>query len=116
MYRLAAILALTCAPLGCGSSTVVPAPSDSAGAHAREPSAALPPPETVAQADIADFAAEKDPRKLCENVTRPGSRIVLGHRCREIDEDALEERFRDLRREQDELDRISRERERRRTF
>jgi hypothetical protein len=101
-----AIAVLGAALLGCGvtlesADPTAPKPNDSANRQ----DAAVVPLKTV---ELNDRANEN---RSCENLTRPGSRIVVAQRCRPIDEDALADQLGQVRREQDELDRLARERE-----
>lgn len=98
-----AMAALCGALWGCG---VTLESESAASAAATLESGAVVPLKTVELSDRPDAATRN-----CENLTRPGSRIVVAQRCRPIDEDALADQLGQVRREQDELDRLARERE-----
>jgi hypothetical protein len=100
MDKLYSILALGIAVVGCAAVQTDPA------ANVTEKPAM--PPASVKTVDMVDF---KDDRTRCENLTRRGTRIVVAQRCRPIDEDALADQLHQVGREQDELDRLARERE-----
>jgi hypothetical protein len=67
----------------------------------------------VKQVEISSLPLREEPSQ-CEDLTRPGSRIVVARRCRSIDEEALADQLNQVRREQETLDRLARERENRR--
>lgn len=105
MYKHYAFVVFGGVVAGCGITLESPAPP-----------AAVDPPATVA-APIAPLRtvelSERDnpASRGCENLTRPGSRIVVAQRCLPVDEEALAEQLSQVRQEQDELDRLARERE-----
>jgi hypothetical protein len=110
---MAAFLLVLC---GC-AATLDPAKAPTAlpveAASDSNPSAdsAGAPIAIVKEVDIS--ALPKEPSQ-CEDLTRPGSRIVVARRCRSIDEEALADQLNQVRREQETLDRLARERESRR--
>lgn len=105
MYKPTSVAAACFALVACGAAPPVSPPNLAAGASA----ASYPLPATpVKTVDMADLPAEKT---RCEDVTRRGTRIVVGQRCRPINEEALADQLHQVRREQDELDRLARERE-----
>lgn len=106
MYKLYSILAFGIAVIGCAAVQTDPAANAAGSVNIAEKPAMSP--ASVKTVDMADF---KDDRTRCENLTRPGTRIVVAQRCRPIDEDALADQLHQVRREQDELDRLARERE-----
>jgi hypothetical protein len=110
MHQPVSIAALLFAVCGCAATPDPPAaPAAATDVAAR--SSADPEIVAVRQVDIAQFREEK---LHCEDLTRPGSRIVVARRCRSIDEEALADQLNQVRREQDMLDRLARERENRR--
>lgn len=105
MYKLYSIVAAALALAGCAS-----APADSAASAAQSAqgdATAEPPPTPLQTLNITDF---KD-RTRCEDVKRLGTRIVVAQRCRPIDEEALAEQLNQVRRDQETLDRLARDRE-----
>jgi hypothetical protein len=95
---------------GCAATHDPPA-APAAGIDVAARSSANSEVTAVKEVDITQFTQE---RLQCEDLTRPGSRIVVARRCRSIDEEALAEQLNQVRREQDMLDRLARERESRR--
>lgn len=71
--------------------------------------------DAVTEVDVADFPPD---RIRCDNLTRPGSRIVVAQRCYSLDpldpldqavlDETLAEQIEQVRRDQDELDRLRR--------
>lgn len=109
MYKLAVLFAAAAAAAAAVAACVTAPPSEEAAplatAAAVQPQTPFEPDATH---DVADF---QDARRSCEGLTRPGSRIVVAHRCRPIDEESLAEQINQVSREQDQLDRLARERE-----
>jgi hypothetical protein len=109
MYKLCSIAATGLALAGCAAAPTETTPAAPVDANiAVTPQVFSTPVKTV---DMTDFP---DDRVRCEDLTRPGSRIVVAQRCRPINEEALADQIHQVRREQDELDRIARDRENRR--
>jgi hypothetical protein len=100
------IAALGAALFGCAVTleSVDSASSVASDSTEREDTAVVP-------LKTVELGGRADDNRSCENLTRPGSRIVVAQRCRPIDEDALTDQLGQVRREQDELDRLARERE-----
>ena len=110
MHQPVSIAVLLLAVCGCAATPDPPAaPAAEIDVVAR--SSADPEIVAVRQVDIAQFS---DQNLHCEDLTRPGSRIVVARRCRSIDEEALADQLNQVRREQEVLDRLARERESRR--
>jgi hypothetical protein len=61
-----------------------------------------------------EISPSRQDQSHCEDLTRPGSRIVVARRCGSIDEEAIADQINQVRSEQDMLDRLARERESRR--
>jgi hypothetical protein len=105
MYKPTSIAAI-CFALGACAAAPPDSPPNLAGGSS---AASYPPPATpVKTVDLADLPSAET---RCEDVTRRGTRIVVGQRCRPINEEALADQLHQVRREQDELDRLARERE-----
>jgi hypothetical protein len=109
MYKLLSFASVTVALSACATTSTEPA------AVATVPTVAAETPgpagsqsalsgEPVKTVDLMTF---KEAETRCEDLTRPGSRIVVARRCRQIDEDALAEQLDQVRREQETLDRRS---------
>lgn len=105
MYKHYAFVVFGGVVAGCGVTLETPAPRAVTEVPATAPTPIVPL-RTVELSERENRASRE-----CENLTRPGSRIVVAQRCRPIDEEALAEQLGQVRREQDELDRLARERE-----
>lgn len=101
---------------GCASAGLEPARqarNDVAAAEAPNPDAraspALPPGTPVTVVEVEDF----NDRTVCEDVTKPGSRIVVGEHCHPVRsaERVHDSRVEDALREQEEITRAARERD-----
>jgi hypothetical protein len=107
MYKLYSIAAAGLALAGCAAAPPdTPALAPAAYSAASEDAQASTIP--AKSLNMADFKGEG---MRCEELTRPGSRIVVARRCQSIDEAALEDTLNQVRRDQDTLDRLARERE-----
>jgi hypothetical protein len=105
MYKPTSIAAACFALAACAAAPPGSPPNLAADASA----AGAPLPATpVKTVELADLPSDE---LRCEDVTRRGTRIVVGQRCRPINEEALADQLHQVRREQDELDRLARERE-----
>ena len=107
MYKLYTIAAVGLALAGCAAAppeatTIAPAAYSAPTEDAQASTIA------AKSLNMADF---KGDGMRCEELTRPGSRIVVARRCQSIDEAALEDTLNQVRRDQDTLDRLARERE-----
>lgn len=101
-YTVAVLSTMLSACVSTSPSTDVSGPAGGG----TEPTEPVTPLTTVVLSEHDDTTGRN-----CENLTRPGSRIVVAQRCRPVDEDALAEQLGQVRREQDELERLMRERE-----
>jgi hypothetical protein len=108
LYSILGVFALA----GCAASATDPVSLAAAHARGGAPPAAQAKP-TDAAAKVIDMATLENEQK-CHGVTRPGTRIVVAQRCEPIDEEALVHTLNQVRRDQETLDRLAREREGRR--
>lgn len=105
LYTIVGVLALA----GCATKAVDTTVT-SVAATTRDEAALT---DASAPAKIVDMAA-LDNEEQCTDLTRPGSRIVVARRCEPIDEEALVHTLNQVRRDQEMLDRLAREKEGRR--
>lgn len=118
MYRLFVASAVLFSLTGCASTATAPdrqtrtdvAPQAAGpGASGAEATPALPtgaPPKVVEVADFDDWT-------VCEDVTKPGTRMVVGQRCTPVRAAgrARDDRVEAAMREQEEITRAARERD-----
>jgi hypothetical protein len=102
-YPFVALALTGCALAGCGGAPTAAAP--------KVAGASVMPQQSSARAKQIEIGDLPNEDMRCENLTRPGSRIVVAQRCLPINEEALADQLNQVRREQDELDRLARERE-----
>lgn len=107
MCKLYSIAAAVLALAGCAAAPP-DKPAMAPAGYSAAPEDAQAPTIPAKSLNMADFKGEG---MRCEELTRPGSRIVVARRCRGIDEAALEDTLNQVRRDQDTLDRLARERE-----
>ena len=106
---MVALIALS----GC-AATLDPAAAPPVSAVASGTSSVGAAPDETVIVKQVEIVPSRQAQGHCEGLTRPGSRIVVATRCRSIDEEALADQLNQVRREQDMLDRLARERENRR--